>query len=419
MVNKSLNDVPYEVYIDYIIQYIGLKEVGCLTLTSKPLKEIFDEDNTIWKYLYMKTTPPKIISTSAHIGPHSRTLYDNYDYYIKNGYRENGGWLSEKEPKYWGFENTIYQNGGGGSSYCCCCEISHLIQPMYNIRNDPNLKCIPTGININFGFGIDDQSKEVKDEYYDYIKNIHTKYVKSRGISTKKLCQNIKHYDLNTLGNVGNNTSFKSFKKQTLQKLKTETDRKFKSYEFRYSKKLKTIQNAKEKLEQLEKEAIEIKTKKEKMERFIGKSKTAIDSINIKNAIEESRKYKVGLDYDNKGVLVKGWKAKYSFKNKLWFYWTEKKNIKTRSTWIRPSETNNGYFNIYKLKKDIYCMICPPEGVIGKTLTFTDKIRYNVKLTEGTPDEDIIIYINKKDVKDIKEWDSPLPPIEVFKAKFI
>ena len=56
---------------------------------------------------------------------------------------------------------------------------------------------------------------------------------------------------------------------------------------------------------------------------------------------------------------------------------------------------------------------------IGKTLTFTDKIRYNVTLTEGTPDEDIIIYINKKDVKDIKEWDSPLPPIEVFKAKFI
>ena len=64
-------------------------------------------------------------------------------------------------------------------------------------------------------------------------------------------------------------------------------------------------------------------------------------------------------------------------------------------------------------------MICPTEGVIGKTLTFTDKIRYNVTLKEGTPDEDIIIYINKKDVKDIKEWDSPLPPIEVFKAKFI
>ena len=37
-------------------------------------------------------------------------------------------------------------------------------------------------------------------------------------------------------------------------------------------------------------------------------------------------------------------------------------------------------------------MINPPEGVIGKTLTFTDKIRYNVKLTEGNPDEDIIIY---------------------------
>ena len=64
-------------------------------------------------------------------------------------------------------------------------------------------------------------------------------------------------------------------------------------------------------------------------------------------------------------------------------------------------------------------MLCPPEGVIGKKLTFTDKIRYNVTLKEGTPDEDIIIYINKKDVKDIKEWDSPLPPIEVFKAKFI
>ena len=118
-------------------------------------------------------------------------------------------------------------------------------------------------------------------------------------------------------------------------------------------------------------------------------------------------------------IQIKDWKAKYSFKQKLWFYWTEKKNIKSRATWIRPSETNNGYFNIYKLKEDIYCMICPPEGVIGKTLTFTDKIRYNVTLKEGTPDEDIIIYINKKDVKDIKEWDSPLPPIEVFKAKFI
>ena len=65
-------------------------------------------------------------------------------------------------------------------------------------------------------------------------------------------------------------------------------------------------------------------------------------------------------------------------------------------------------------------MLCPPEGVIGKKLTFTDKIRYNVTLTEGTPDEDIIIYINKKDVKDIKEWGGPLPPpIEVLKAKFI
>ena len=418
MVNKSLNDVPYEVYIDYIIQYIGLKEVGCLTLTSKTLKEIFDEDNTIWKYLYMKTTRAKIISTSVHIGPHSRTLYDKYDYYIKNGYRKKGGWLSEKEPKYWSFENTIYQNAGGGSSYCCCSEISHLIQPMYNIRNDPNLKCIPVGLNINLGFGIDDQPKEVKDEYYDYIKNLHIKYLKPRGLSTKNLCQNIKHYDLNTLGNVGNTASFKSFKKQTLEKLKTDRKNKFKMYEGRYSKKLKTIQNAKDKLEQLEKEAIEIKTEKEKYAKFIKKSTTALESINIKNAIEESRKSKVGLDYDNKGNLIKDWKAKYSFKEKLWFYWTERKTIKSRATWIRPSETTNGYFNIYKLKEDIYCMICPPEGVIGKTLTFTDKIRYNVTLKEGTPDEDIIIYINKKDVKNMKEW-KILTPIEAFKAKFI
>tara|TARA_Y100001980_G_scaffold46327_1_gene29995 strand:- start:12901 stop:14160 length:1260 start_codon:yes stop_codon:yes gene_type:complete len=419
MVQKSLNDVPYEVYLDYIIQYIGFKEVGCLTLTSKTLKEIFDEDNAIWKYLYMKTTRPKIISTSVHIGPHSRTVYDKYDYYIKNGHREKGGCLSEKEPKYWSFENTIYQNAGGGSSYCCCREISNLIQPMYNIRNDPNLKCIPVGLNINFGFGIDDQPKEVKDEYYDYIKNIHIKYLESRGLSTKKLCQNIKHYDFNTLGNVGNTASFKSFKKQTLEKLKTDRKNKFKMYEGRYSKKLKTIQNAKNKLEQLEKEAIEIKTEKEKYEKFIKKSTTALECINIKNAIEESRKSKVGLDYDDKGNLIKDWKAKYSFKEKLWFYWTERKNIKSKSTWIRPSETTNGYFNIYKLKKDIYCMVCPPEGVIGKTLTFTDKIRYNVTLKEGTPDEDIIIYINKKDVKDIKEWKIILTPIEVLKAKFI
>ena len=80
------------------------------------------------------------------------------------------------------------------------------------------------------------------------------------------------------------------------------------------------------------------------------------------------------------------------------------------------------------MTEGIYVMIGPSDGIIGKTITFTDKVRYNVTILNGKANEEILIYINKEDVE---KWNTKYQlrdnfnkrelysQIKVLKARFI
>ena len=121
---KSLNDLPYQVYLENIVPVIDIKDAGNLSMTSKVLKNIFDS-NEIWKYLYFKTNPPKISDKSIHIGPHSK-----YKHMKKEELLEK---FSVRRPIYWPRYGNIYRTWSSDS--CCCSGISKLVPNFDNLAN--------------------------------------------------------------------------------------------------------------------------------------------------------------------------------------------------------------------------------------------------------------------------------------------
>ena len=266
---KNLENIPLEVYLESIIEYIGLKEVGSLCMVSKTLKKIFD-NNEIWKYLYIKTTSLKILETSIHIGVHNNV--NNFK--IKN--------ILEVKPIYWKHYNNINQNGYSFKYACTCCsnDIAPKIEPLSEV-----IKRHPKYINLinNHTFlyiRIENQSSDIKKFYYNYIKNVHIKHNRENNLSTKNLCQNIRHYDINTLGNKGNNTNWKSYKIQTLKKLTTNKKGKVNGYEYRLKKKQKLVKRMEATLIQMKKEEIKLEQDKNNNNNFILKTKITLDIIN-------------------------------------------------------------------------------------------------------------------------------------------
>jgi hypothetical protein len=261
----SLNDIPYEVYIEYFLKYFTVKEIGSLTMTSKTLKIIFDS-NEIWKKQHFKTTPIKIIDTSVYISSYEyrkikisdkviksdrklmikelkhkfnncdinfnikkRCLQiseetidlDNkpdirlfiYNDLFKTSYYDKpppGYELCEVPLKYFNERrDTIF------STHIHCCES---VQSLYSLN-------IPG--TIWYGYGvvrqpgtknelyICNQPKSVQEAYIDYLK--------SEGITRSNISN---HYIAETLDYQGVKVNYKSFKKMTLKKLFTKEKKK-------------------------------------------------------------------------------------------------------------------------------------------------------------------------------------------------
>ena len=214
---KSLNSIPYEIYKNIMIRYLDMTDIGNLAKVSKILRDIFNEDNDIWKYLYIKIWPLKVKDTSVHIFPNNL---------IFNGKKQTN---IKTEPIYWNTYNRVDYI----SVSHCNCGFHKLIKSMRNL-----IGTLYTQSEINTYSGyICNESKNVQDKYYEYIKKININYNKYKGFSTVNLCQNIEHYDIETLGNAHKNINRKSFKKHTIQILIT-----------RKNKTIRILENKKKKL---------------------------------------------------------------------------------------------------------------------------------------------------------------------------
>lgn len=200
----TLNSIPFHIYLNNIIPNLDIKDVGNMSMTSKYLKEVCDS-NEIWKFLYVKTNPLKILDTSIHIGKH--TEYQNLS---KSELLKK---FKEIPPMYWFHNSTIhcedYYHTG------CCDNFSNSLRTfgsLYpNIRLDgpdySSMKCVPE----NF-----------KTDYYNICRDIHFNCNKEQGIVCKNLCTNTDHYIRETLGNYDSGINYKSFKKMTIKKILTQ-----------------------------------------------------------------------------------------------------------------------------------------------------------------------------------------------------
>ena len=72
---KTLTDLPDFIFLDHMIEYLDIGAVGALIMVSSMLRDIFDKnEEEIWKILYLRTLPYKILDTSIHIGEHDQSL---------------------------------------------------------------------------------------------------------------------------------------------------------------------------------------------------------------------------------------------------------------------------------------------------------------------------------------------------------
>ena len=112
-----LNIIPQTIYINHILEFLDLKEVGCLIMTNRYLKEIFD-DNNLWNLLYLRTNPLKILDTSIHIGYHDSSVRNLPKQELLKRY-------CVKPPRYWhNFTYTHRCPGSGEIDFSNCCNQS-------------------------------------------------------------------------------------------------------------------------------------------------------------------------------------------------------------------------------------------------------------------------------------------------------
>ena len=269
---KSLNDLPYQVYLENIVPVIDIKDAGNLSMTSKVLKNIFDS-NEIWKYLYFKTNPPKISDKSIHIGPHSK-----YKHMKKEELLEK---FSVRRPIYWPRYGNIYRTWSSDS--CCCSGISKLVPNLIDINSNLTIGNIDTTLHY-----IDDQPEKVKNEYYNIIKKIHIKENKSNNLSTVNLCRNTSHYIQSTLEyNNKNSANYESFKLVTIEKLKTKYNKKLENQKYKLEQKNKKRDILLKELKKLELELSEIEKEKDKLKDFLSKSSTGINIYKGRRVIKK------------------------------------------------------------------------------------------------------------------------------------
>ena len=250
----SLNDITYEIYLEYIIELLDVKEIGVLSMVSKTLKEIFDH-NDIWKQFYFKLNPPTIHDNSIHIGDHKKDKYLDYSTLIKK--------YDVCRPCYWTENETIHSSYNMNTG--CCDGLEGLIPPFLDTE----------GANINIRY-IKHQSESVKNKYYNLIRDIHLKENRS---GSYNICLNPNHYIEDTLCSNRNSMTCNSFKKLTLSELNKKIKIRNKFQKSILTRKTKSFKLLEQKMKILQEEMDNLNSESTKYTQFTEKSTESIDLI--------------------------------------------------------------------------------------------------------------------------------------------
>ena len=265
----TFDEIPFEVFTTAILPCLIAVDVGRLAQVNQMWKD-FSDNPVVWKQLYLRLTPGKILDTSIHIGSKSERTRDRGREYVV--FRATG-------------KSTIIYTGGypfvpyttnrcKGSkwflhhSWCCDCmpkDLKDTLKTWQEIRTDGNN-------TDDFPRNYHTRNTYNTTEYCNYVNEEWRKYNQQHGLSTINLCQNPDHYDIDTLGTLEDCKKKRSFKKATLKILEKAPKAELAKATREKKAKLKKLEKMRTMMRQLELQCLEAEEKE-------SEAKKALESI--------------------------------------------------------------------------------------------------------------------------------------------
>lgn len=226
--NYALNmwdyDLPFEVFLDALLPLLSLTDICILTQVNVGWRDMCSDDK-MWKILYMRTNPGKILDTSVHIGPRGgkdrrhRDRHAEYEIYRKTSVISKPLYSSAEPFTPSSTRRSKTSEEFLNRSWCCGCmpqDLKDNLQSWSDIRTD--------GVTDDtFGYRPATWgSGRLRDttEYSRYVQDSWRTYNEERGLSTRALCQNPDHYNEETLGISEECKRLKSYKEAALVRMR-------------------------------------------------------------------------------------------------------------------------------------------------------------------------------------------------------
>lgn len=203
----NLNDIPEEVFQNFMLPLFHFKEIGTLSMVS-PIWRDMCNGQDVWKIIYMRGLQIKIIDTSVHIGNWRKVTCEKMD-----------ARCCMELSTSWALKRCL--------PTCLPREVKGNLLEWSQVRTDgqPTSYFLPVRLNRN------DKEKRRSalihciHEYLDYIEQEWKTYNKGKGLSTINLCKCINHYKFETLGGPTKCRGKASFKSAVLKKERTLINR--------------------------------------------------------------------------------------------------------------------------------------------------------------------------------------------------
>ena len=205
----TITEIPYEVFFNYVVPHLEVKELGLLSLSSKILRE-FCEDNDVWREMYLRTIRCVITDKSVHISRNDSRF---------KAVQSEACTFEHPYPKTspWRHPDSIVDSDGLIPYYSMPC----LPREIRDLIRHPD----PSSVNNLRGvYRSREEKKKLFMDRYKFtmeIQGIWKSHNRERALSTVNLCQCARHYRYETLGVPDKCRGSKCYKAMVLSKLRT------------------------------------------------------------------------------------------------------------------------------------------------------------------------------------------------------
>ena len=265
--SATLCELPAEVFRDFLLPELDVREVGSLTSVCRDLRDLCNE-NEIWKILYSRTTKRVVTDESLHAPKTGRCF----------------GCLDTSDPVLCITRdlplNSQPRSWGANCRYILGCWPKDLAPfPSWNTWWEINGGAPETVYHARWHNYADVHGQPRPEEYLEALREHWRAYNASKGLSTVNLCQCLSHYKESTLGFTDVKMRRKCYKRIVVQKLNTEKRKQLKSMEKKKAKKVHRVDEVRKYLEKLEAELRELEITEERLSNATTHLQEATDAL--------------------------------------------------------------------------------------------------------------------------------------------